>query len=83
MKILINQNQLDLLASNFVMVEGKGIQYNDTNLITESMREFKVKMFFGGWSCEIRIGASSSGSALAIAKLMFPKAVVTGSTKQV
>ena len=83
MKLKISPRQLDILTSNFVIVEGNGLRYDDSNLISESMKEFKVKVFFGGWQSEIRIGASSSGSALAIAKLMFPKALVTGSTKQV
>ncbi|MFD1294676.1 hypothetical protein ACFQ5N_12600 [Lutibacter holmesii] len=49
----------------------------------ESLKEYKVRIHFNGWVSEIRIGASSSGSALAIAKLMFPKYLVTGSVKQV
>lgn len=83
MKLTINKSQLKLLTNNFVLVEADGMRYNDNNLINESMKEYKVKMFFGGWPCEIRISASSSGSALAIAKKMFPKALVTGGTKQV
>jgi hypothetical protein len=82
MKILINTHQLDLLTSNFVIAEGNGLHIIDANLLTESMKEYKVRILFNGWISEIRIGASSSGSALAIAKLMFPKYVVTGSTKQ-
>jgi hypothetical protein len=82
-KLKINKSQFQLLTSNFVLVEGNRMRDTDKNLITESMKEYKVRMFFGGWSCEIRIGASSSGSALAIAKIMFPKALITGSTKQV
>ena len=77
MKLKINKSQFHLLTNNFVMVEGDGMRYNDKNLITE-MREFKVRMRFGGWFSEIRIGASCSGSAFSIAKLMFPKALVTG-----
>jgi len=83
MKLKINTHQLDLLASNFVIIEGNGMRFRSSKLITESMKEFKVRILFNGWQSEIRIGASSSGSALAIAKLMFPKALVTGSTKQV
>jgi hypothetical protein len=82
MKILINTHQLELLASKFVIVE-EGLNTKGTNLVTESLKEYKVRILFNGWISEIRIGASSSGSALAIAKLMFPKALVTGSIKQV
>ena len=77
MKLIINTHQLDLLTSNFVMVEGNGLRYDDSNLISESMKEFKVKVFFGGWPTEIRVGAHSSASALSIVRLMFPKARVT------
>jgi hypothetical protein len=82
MKLKINKSQFQLLTNNFVIVEGNRVLQNN-NLITESMREYKVRIHFNGWQSEIRIGANSSGSALAIAKLMFPKALVTGSTKQV
>ena len=82
MKVLINKSQFQLLTNNFVIIEGNGLQSNN-KLLTESLKEFKVRILFNGWQSEIRIGASSSGSALAIAKLMFPKALVTGSTKQV
>jgi hypothetical protein len=82
MKYKISPKQFNLLTQNFILVERR-LNSNEINLITESMKEYKVRMFFGGWLSEIRIGASSSGSALAIAKLMFPKALVTGSTKQV
>ena len=82
MRLKISKSQFQLLTSNFVIVEN-GLQQRDTNLIVESMKEFKVRILFNGWQSEIRIGASSSGSALAIAKLMFPKYLVTGSTKQV
>jgi len=82
MKLQISPKQLDLLASRFIIVEG-GLLSNDNNLITESMKEFKVKVFFGGWQSEIIIGANSSGSALAIVKLMFPKAILSGMVKQV
>jgi hypothetical protein len=82
MKYKISPRQFNLLTQNFILSEYE-LHSNGSNLITESMKEFKVRMFFGGWQSEIRIGASSSGSALAIAKLMFPKALVTGSTKQV
>ena len=81
MKLKINKSQFQLLTNNFVIVEGHGLQYADDNLLAESMKEFKVKVFFGGWPTEIRIGAHSSASALAIARLMFPKALVTGSVK--
>jgi len=83
MRLKINKSQFELLTNNFVIVEGNGMRYDENNLIFESMKEFKVRILFNGWQSEIRIGASSSGSALAIAKLMFPKAMVTGSTKQV
>jgi hypothetical protein len=83
MKILINTHQLDLLTSKFVIAEGNGLRNIDNNLLTESMKEYKVRILFNGWLSEIRIGATSSGGALAIAKLMFPKAFTTGITKQV
>ena len=82
MKLKINKSQFQLFTNNFVIVESNKLQSN-SKLLTETMREFKVRILFNGWQSEIRIGASSSGSALAIAKLMFPKALVTGSTKQV
>jgi len=65
------------------MVEGSGLQPNKNNLITESMKEFKVKVFFNGWPSEIRVGAGSYSSALMVAKLMFPKATVTSVVKQI
>jgi hypothetical protein len=77
MKLKINKSQFQLLTNNFVLVEGNGLRYDDTKLITESMKEFKVKVFFGGWPTEIRVGAHSPGSAFAIVKLMFPKSRVT------
>lgn len=80
MKLKINKSQFQLLTKNFIIIEGHGLQYGDDNLITESMKEYKVKVFFGGYPTEIRVGAHSSASALAIAKLMFPKAVSTGFT---
>jgi hypothetical protein len=83
MKLKINKSQFKLLTSNFVIVEGNRLRYDDNNLITESMKEYKVRIHFNGWQSEIRIGAYSSGTALAVAKIMFPKALVTGSTKQV
>ena len=83
MKIIINNHQLDLLTSNFVIVEGNGMKSNSNNLISESMKEFKVRILFNGWESQIRIGANSSGSALAIAKLIFKNGIVTGSVKQV
>jgi hypothetical protein len=82
MKILINTHQLELLSSMFVIVE-EGLNTKGTNLITESLKEYKVRILFNGWISEIRIGASSASSALAIAKLMFPKYLVTGSIKQI
>jgi hypothetical protein len=82
MKYKISQKQFNLLTQKFILAE-KGFNSNENNLITESMNEFKVRLYFGGWPSEIRIGASSSGSALAIAKLMFPKALVTGSVTKV
>lgn len=83
MKLKINKPQFQLLTNNFVIVECNKLRSNDNNLITESMKEFKVRIIFNGWQSELRVGANSSGSALAIAKIMFPKAVVTSSTKQV
>ena len=77
MKLKINESQLQLLSNNFVMLEGKGLVPNPNNLITESLKEFKVKVFFGGWPTEIRVGAHSSTSALSVVRLMFPKARVT------
>lgn len=78
-KILIKKSQLILLAQNFIIIEGKGLCPNKENLITESkIKEFAVKVFFNGWPCYIRVGTQSSGSALAVARLMFPKARITG-----
>jgi len=76
MKLKINRAQLQVLTSNFIIVED-GVCYDDTNLITESMKQFKVKMFFGSWLTEIMVGAHSPASAMKIAKLMFPKARIT------
>lgn len=81
MKVIINKSQLKLLTNNFIIVEGQGLSSNNVNLINESMKEYKVKVFFQGWPTEIRVGAHSSSSALAIARLMFPKATVVGSTR--
>jgi hypothetical protein len=78
MKLKINKSQLQLLADNFVIVEGEGLKHNKSNLITEGkIKEFAVKVLFGGWHCYIRVGTQSSGSALMVAKMMFPKATVT------
>jgi hypothetical protein len=82
MRLKISKSQFQLLTNNFVIVENR-LHQRDTNLIFESMREYKVRILFNGWQSEIRIGASSSGSAIAIAKIMFPKALVTGLTKLV
>ena len=83
MKLKINKSQFQLLTNNFVIVEGQGFQQGHSILLTESMREFKVKVFFGGWPTEIRVGAHSSSSALAVARLMFPKATITASVTPV
>ena len=77
MKILIDSHQLNLLTSNFHIIEEQGLVSNTNCLLTESMREFKVKVFFNSYPTEIRVGAHNSASALAIARLMFPKARVT------
>ena len=76
MRLKISKSQVQLLTNNFVIVEGNGLQSNN-NLIAESMKEFKVKVFFGGWPTEIRVGAYSAASALAITRLMFPRCRVT------
>ena len=81
MKIKINRPQLQLLTNNFMLVEGHGLSCDEVCLITEGMKEFKVKVYFNGWPTEIRVGAHSSSSALAIARLMFPKATIIGSTR--
>jgi len=83
MKIRINTHQLDLLTSNFVIVEGLGLQSNDTNLITESLKRWRIKMYVNGMECELDVGSSSSGTALAVVKNLFKSALVTGSAKQV
>jgi hypothetical protein len=77
MKLIINNDQFKLLTNNFRILEGQGLCQNRDNLINESMKEFKVKVFFGGWPAEIRVGANSSASALSIVRLMFPKATIT------
>ena len=77
MKLKINKSQLSLLSNNFVIIEGQGLQYQDKHIINESIKEFKVKVFFGGWPTTIRVGANSSASALSIVRLMFPQARVT------
>jgi hypothetical protein len=83
MKLIINPSQLDLLTANFHIIEGKGLSpKNGTNLINESrLKEYLVSVWFQGMPAEIRIGAYTSSSALAIARLMFPKANVTGAVK--
>jgi|GEM_PF-2824457 len=82
MKLIINPNQLDLLTNNFHIIEGKGLSQNGKNLINESrLKEYLVSVWFQGMPAEIRIGAYTASSALAIARLMFPKANVTGSVK--
>jgi hypothetical protein len=82
MKLKINKSQFQLLVNNFVIVEGKGLCPNGKNLVNESrLKEYLVAVWFQGMPAEIRIGAYTSSSALAIARLMFPKANVTGSVK--
>lgn len=83
MKIKIRESQLNLLEKKLILIEGKGFQINEAEPINESIKEYKVRVFFGSYVSEIRVGAYSSASALSIAKLMFPKSIVTGSMKLV
>jgi len=79
MKVLINKEQLQLLTSNFHLIEGKGWVQNGTDLITESrMKEYLVKVIINGWLAQIRIGAYNGTNAMMIAKKLFPKARPTG-----
>lgn len=82
MKLIINTHQLDLLTNNFVIVEGNGLQSNN-NLIAESLKRWRVRMYVNGMECELDVGSSSSGTALAVVKNLFKSALVTGSAKQV
>jgi hypothetical protein len=80
MRIIINTNQIDLLVSNFHIAEGLGIVENMDYLIQESkMPEYLVSIYFQGQPAGIRIGAYTRGSALNIARKLFPKATITGS----
>ena len=83
MKVKINNHQFQILTSRFHLIEGQGLVSNKNNLLAESMKEFKVKVFFQGWPSTIRVGANSSASALRIARLMFPKAIITASVTAV
>ena len=83
MKLKINKSQLELFANNFIIVEGKGVQSNKKNLISESMREYKVRVKVGGWFSEIRVGATSSSTAIVAARLLFPHTEVTAWVKRV
>jgi len=84
MKLIINPSQFDLLTNNFHIIEGKGLCPNGKNLINESkLKEYLVSIWFQGMLAEVRIGAYTATSALSIARLMFPKAKVTGSVKPI
>ena len=83
MKLKINKSQFQLLTSNFVLVEDNGIHNDDNNLISESLKRWRVRLFISGWECELEVGSSSSGTAIASVKRLFPQAIVTGSAKQV
>ncbi|SNR33810.1 hypothetical protein SAMN04488111_0510 [Lutibacter flavus] len=77
MKLIINTHQLDLLSSNFVIVED-GLHSNETNLIKEGgTPEYLVSLWISSYPAEIRIGTNmGSGGAMAIARKLFPNARV-------
>ena len=80
MKLIINKPQLQLLADNFIIVEGKGLCQTPNNLIKESrLREYLVAIWIYGFYAQIRIGAQNSGTALMIVKKLLPKGRITGS----
>jgi hypothetical protein len=80
MKLIINPKQLTLLTSNFQLIEGCGFRDKNSKLIKESrLREFVVRIIIQGIVAELRIGAYSSSSAFSLAKMLFPKAIVTSS----
>jgi hypothetical protein len=82
MKLLINPNQLTLLTSNFQLIEGHGWFHEDSKLIKESkLPEYLVTLYVQGQPAEIRISGYSRTSVLSIARLLFPKALVTGSVR--
>jgi hypothetical protein len=78
MKILINTNQLNLLASNFVIVEDNGLYNYKTNLIKEGgMPRYLVSLWISSYPAEIIIGTNmGSGGAMLVARMLFPKARV-------
>jgi hypothetical protein len=79
-RIILNTTQIDLLASNFHLVEGHGIIQNMDYPIQETkMPEYYVSIYVQGQPAGIRIGAYTRGSALNIARKLFPKATITGS----
>lgn len=79
MRIIINESQLQLLASQFHLIEGRGLVHNENKLITESkMNEYLVTVVIGGFFAQIRIGAQNHGMALQIVRKLFPKARITG-----
>lgn len=80
MKIIINNNQLHLLTTQFYIVEGQGLVHNGKDVIAESrMKEYLVKVIINGWYAQIRIGAHNGANALMIVRQLFPKVKVMGS----
>ena len=80
MKVIINNDQFQLLATNFHLIEGQGLVQNKNKLITESrMNEYLVKIIINGFFSQIRIGAYNGANALMIVRKLFPSARITGS----
>ncbi|SNR32635.1 hypothetical protein SAMN06265371_101294 [Lutibacter agarilyticus] len=74
---------MDLLTSNFVIVEGNGLYNYETNLIKEGgTPEYLVSLWISSYPAEIRIGTNmGSGGAMAIARKLFPSARIFSAKK--
>lgn len=84
MRLKVNNSQIQLLISNFVFVEGQGLQCSDTNLINETRyKEFLVTIWIGGYISQLRIFSHSSASARMVASKLFKNATVTADVKQI
>ena len=79
MKILITNDQLQILTSQFYLIEGRGLVKDNIDLITESrMKEYLVKVIVNGMLAQIRVGAFNGTSALAVVRNLFPNCRITG-----
>jgi hypothetical protein len=79
MKVLITPYQLSLLTTNCHIKQVERFIQDGNNVIIESkLPEYLVRIFINGNVAEIRIGASSSATALAIAKQLFPRGTIAG-----